>query len=347
MQDTTRPQTLTNRLLNASEALPANSPLGVGALILRNTFNASARDDAAHGNAPRQQVASTPLNLGSLANNGAGSFALLSMFNNQNSITIAGMTSADVSQMAQDIGARAQDFLDNTLQQSREFIERTGGQIEQHVRNAARWVGDTANKALQVAKDAFPDLSDIRTPGYNSARAINYSLNNGVPVGFCARGVRLALSNQGITPPLTATGQNPNGHDYARALERTGDYVRLEVGDFTSRAQLGEFVQRLPAGTILCFDSDVRMGNAPRNNGGGKYGHVEIVSHTEDGRTLLVSDTARQPRSVGGSVWNNINSDTGNAGIYVRREVADQIYERLNMTPGAAPTPSGPTLTPM
>lgn len=131
-----------------------------------------------------------------------------------------------------------------------------------------------------------PGLTNVPLEGFNSAAALNRARNDNAGVGDCAKGVANILQSQGYN--IT----RGNAHDWKESLPENG-WVRLT----------GVNARNAPEGAVLVFDSDVNKGRSPRNNGGGKFGHVEVVCYDAQGNRLYVSDKARE--NIGGSVPNN------------------------------------------
>lgn len=131
-----------------------------------------------------------------------------------------------------------------------------------------------------------PDLSNIPLEGFSSASALHRARVDNAGVGDCAKGVANILQAQGYGV------SRANAHDWKETLPQSG-WVRLS----------GVNARNAPEGAVLVFDSDVNKGRSPRNNGGGKFGHVEVVCYDAQGNRLYVSDKARE--NIGGSVPNN------------------------------------------
>jgi hypothetical protein len=162
----------------------------------------------------------------------------------------------------------------------------------------------------------------ISNDGFNSQRALSIAGSDNAGGGYCARGTRNILVGMGFNAP---TG---NAEDWDQQLSRTG-WVRLR----------GVTPGNAPEGSLLFYDSDDGNGRRARNNGGGKYGHVEVVAE-QGGERLFVSDKAR--RNAGGSVPDNFEG----AFIYVGRNAPEENYEILRRFNGSrdngyAPQPVG------
>lgn len=124
---------------------------------------------------------------------------------------------------------------------------------------------------------------------FDAAAAISLSESDNAAGGYCARGVANIAEAQGL-----GNFRGMNAHDFPTAMASQG-WVKLE----------GYNASNAPVGSILTFNSDVRMGNAARNSGGGTYGHVEFVGTDSSGSRTYISDTARS--NWGGSVADNFS----------------------------------------
>lgn len=131
-----------------------------------------------------------------------------------------------------------------------------------------------------------PGLTNVPLEGFSSAAALNRARADNAGVGDCAKGVANILQAQGYGV------SRANAHDWKETLPQNG-WVRLS----------GVNARNAPEGAVLVFDSDVNKGRTPRNNGGGKFGHVEVVCYDAQGNRVYVSDKARE--NIGGSVPNN------------------------------------------
>jgi hypothetical protein len=133
--------------------------------------------------------------------------------------------------------------------------------------------------------------------GFDSARAIQFSNTDNASLGFCARGVANILQNQNL-----GNFRGVDAHDMINLTNSQG-WVRLP----------NVTPQNAPVGALLLFNSDVRLGKSPRNKGGGKFGHAELVVDN-NGQRGYVSDKVRN--NFGGSVPDNFQ------GAWVRAETA-------------------------
>lgn len=129
---------------------------------------------------------------------------------------------------------------------------------------------------------------------FNSARAIALAATDDAGDGHCARGVANILSDQAY--PVT----RGNATDWADSLPRNG-WVRLE----------NVTPQTAPPGAVVVYKSDIALGKEPRNNGGGRFGHVEIIAINSAGQRVYVADQVYV--RPGGSVPDNL------VGIFVYR----------------------------
>jgi len=102
--------------------------------------------------------------------------------------------------------------------------------------------------------------------------------------GQCGKGVANILEALGY--PHT----RGDGHDWHASLPANG-WTQLPVQP-----------NDCPPGGVLTFNSDVRQGKAARNGGGGRYGHVEIVTSV-NGDRAYTSDATRS--NWGGTVPDN------------------------------------------
>lgn len=121
---------------------------------------------------------------------------------------------------------------------------------------------------------------------FSSTAALRRARTDNAGVGDCAKGVANILQSQGYNVT------RGHAHDWKESLPQNG-WVRLD----------GVNARNAPEGAVLVFDSDVNQGRTPRNRGGGRYGHVEVVCYDENGNRVYVSDKARD--NVGGTVPNN------------------------------------------
>ena len=126
----------------------------------------------------------------------------------------------------------------------------------------------------------------MHNPGFDSLQAIRCSQTDNAGGGYCAKGTANILESMGY--------KVTRGHatEWDDTLPKNG-WVKLRGVD----------PRNAPEGAVLVYDSDLERGRAARNNGGGKYGHVEVVAKASDGHTVFVSDKARD--NFGGSVPNN------------------------------------------
>lgn len=147
------------------------------------------------------------------------------------------------------------------------------------------------------------------------------SATDGIPSGWCGRGIFSLLNKSGLGRGLKAG----NGQDWEKILSDAG-WKPVKV---TSPV-------RAPLGSVLVYSSDRRLGKMPRGTPGGYFGHVELVSLAPHGGRIYVSDS---PRPVpGGSVPDNF---TGRAWVPpgtlvaaqapVRAQVDVVLQQRLQM----------------
>jgi len=119
-----------------------------------------------------------------------------------------------------------------------------------------------------------------------SQQAISISRVDNAGSGYCAKGVANIMLQMGY--PVT----RGNAHDWDQSLPSNG-------WTFLSGVAPGE----APPGALLVFDSDIHAGKPVGTTGGAKYGHVEIVTTTTDGKRQYVSDKPRN--NWGGTVPDN------------------------------------------
>ena len=143
-----------------------------------------------------------------------------------------------------------------------------------------------------------PRSSVVNVPGdgrFSSARALAAACRDDAGEGHCAKGVANILEAQGYNI------NRADGHNWDRTLPQSG-WVKLSGVD----------ARHAPEGAVLVYNSDVQEGHRARNNGGGRFGHAEIVCYDANGERKYVSDKARD--NFGGTVPDNF------VGAYVPRE---------------------------
>lgn len=130
---------------------------------------------------------------------------------------------------------------------------------------------------------------------FDSRRALAEARSDDARVGYCAKGTANILEDQGYR---VARG---DAHDWDRTLPQNG-WVKLS----------GVNARNAPEGAVLVYDSDVHQGQRARNDGGGRFGHAEVVCYDAQGNRKYVSDAARS--NPGGTVPDNF------VGAYIPRE---------------------------
>lgn len=121
------------------------------------------------------------------------------------------------------------------------------------------------------------------------------SAHDDIPSGWCGRAMLSLLTKSGL-----GRGLKPgNGQDWEKIL--------LDAGWRPLRVMSPV---RAPLGSVLVYSSDRALGKIPRGTPGGYFGHVEMVSLSEDGSRVYVADVPRA--APGGSVPDNF---TGRAWV--------------------------------
>jgi hypothetical protein len=183
--------------------------------------------------------------------------------------------------------------------------------------NTSRNATDGPNGRSSPGNTPSPDGPSVSRNGvvnvpsdgrFSSAEALRTCRSDNARGGYCGRGVHNVLESQGYRVT------NGDGHNWDQTLPRDG-WVMLR----------GVNARNAPEGAVLVYDSDVQDGRRARNNGGGKFGHVEVVCYDANGNRKYVSDAARD--NFGGTVPDNF------VGAYVPREryelmLAQQRQER-------------------
>lgn len=117
-----------------------------------------------------------------------------------------------------------------------------------------------------------------------SQRAQRIAETDNAGPGYCAKGVANIL--EGLGYPVS----RGNAHDWDTNLPAKG-WTKVECSP-----------QTCPPGTVLQYESNVQLGKWPRSTGGQRWGHVEIVTETSNGRRYC-SDACRN--NFGGTVREN------------------------------------------
>ena len=131
------------------------------------------------------------------------------------------------------------------------------------------------------------NIPHINNAGFNSALAIRISQTDNAGAGYCAKGTANILERMGI--PI----ERGHATGWDEKFDASRNWVRLRNVSPGSA----------PEGAVLTYDSDLERGKRARNDGGGKFGHVEVVAHDRNGNNVFVSDKARS--NWGGSVPDN------------------------------------------
>lgn len=191
------------------------------------------------------------------------------------------------------------------------------------------FIADTARNHIsaQDLQDYRPSGRSNNGPalsnsGFDSGRAIRIAQSDNAGGGYCAKGTANVLEAMGYN---IQRGHATNWDD---TLPRNG-WVKLR----------GVNAANAPEGSVLVYDSDIERGRNARNNGGGRYGHVEIVAENRSGERVYVSDAVRH--NAGGSVPQNFEG----AYMYVGPNAPAsnlEIAQRLNNS-GTQMAMSGPS----
>jgi hypothetical protein len=187
------------------------------------------------------------------------------------------------------------DLVDNSIQ----ALQASGAITEEQAAQMRDFTGQNLglfSQAFTSQRQEWTRQSIMTETGFDSARALQIAASDNAGGGYCARGVRNMLTGMGF--------QSPTGHaeDWDQQLANNG-WVKLR----------GVNPHTAPEGALLFYDSDDGNGRRARNNGGGQFGHVELVAEGNNGQRLFVSDAAR--RNAGGSVPDNFEG----AYMYVGR----------------------------
>lgn len=122
-----------------------------------------------------------------------------------------------------------------------------------------------------------------------SDEAMRISNNDNAGSGYCAKGVANILLEMGY--PVT----RGNAHDWDTTLPANG-WKKISCSP-----------ESCPAGSVLQFDSNYQLNNGNQSvSGGGRWGHVEIVTKTSDDGRRYCSDRCRG--NWGGTVPGNFGS---------------------------------------
>ncbi len=189
---------------------------------------------------------------------------------------------------------------------------------------APRTPSTAPSTATPAARQDFKASAGVYIPAdpkFNSALALQIARTDNASVGYCAKGTANILERLGY--PVT----RGDAHNWDVSLPQNG-WVRVA----------GLNPKNAPEGAVLVYDSDIDRGESPRNNGGGKYGHAEVVCFDERGNRVYVSDKARN--NAGGTVPGNF------VGVYVPRDryeamvAANPQLQNINTTKTAESAPA-------
>ena len=191
------------------------------------------------------------------------------------------------------------------------FILATGIQSPpkpNHASYQAEEEGDAFTPSSPISNQAAPEEDELnpnptadpnnpnpQDPGpggngtFSSNDAMSHANKDNAPIGYCARGVANIAEAQGL-----GNFRGLHAHDFPNKMAAQGYVLSTQYNQYNA-----------PEGAILTYNSDVRMGNPPRNPGGGKYGHVEFVSYTPNGQRKYTSSHVSS--NPGGSVNNNFS----------------------------------------
>ncbi len=208
-------------------------------------------------------------------------------------------------------------------------IEKATGKTYEEFK-AESMAADTAGSSLRFDvsgfyrqdRDTGARLPYISNSGFDSLKALRVAASDNAGAGYCARGTANILESMGYGVT------RGNATTWDDTLPKNG-WVRLK----------GVTAANAPEGAVLVYNSDIEEGRRARNNGGGKYGHVEIVAETAQGGRVYVSDKARS--NAGGSVPENFEG----AYLYVGKNAPASnlaIAQQLNGGIKMAASHSGP-----
>ncbi|MCO4783975.1 MAG: CHAP domain-containing protein [Candidatus Cloacimonetes bacterium] len=169
------------------------------------------------------------------------------------------------------------------ISEAEEIIENSGGDTV----DASEASIDTEELSSEAgdATEGWPQSKS------DEAQRIAASDNAGS--GYCAKGVANILLQMDY--PVT----RGNAHDWDTTLPQNG-WKKITCSPASC-----------PAGSVLQFDSNYQLQNGGQSvSGGGRWGHVEIVTKKADGSTTYCSDRCRN--NWGGTVPGNF----GGAWVY-------------------------------
>jgi type VI secretion system secreted protein VgrG len=157
---------------------------------------------------------------------------------------------------------------------------------------AAPAAADGAVAGTDPGRARRPPPSAPPVRDFDSQAALRTAARDNAGRNQCAKGVANVLEAQGF--PV----QRGHATGWHETLPKKG-WVKVE----------GLTPQTAPEGAVVVYRSDEALGKRARNQGGGKYGHVEIVAKDAEGKRVYISDKARW--RPGGSVPDNFE------GVYV------------------------------
>jgi hypothetical protein len=164
----------------------------------------------------------------------------------------------------------------------------------------------TLNGTTEDRNASPPDPNDPNNPQnqdpgpggngtFNSQDARRLAGQDNAPVGWCARGVANIAEAQGL-----GNFRGLDAHDFPSRMASQGYVLDTSYNQYNA-----------PEGSMIIYNSDVKLGRPSRGTGGGLYGHVEMVTYDSAGnRGYTSSHTSSRP---GGSVNDNF------MGVWVKK----------------------------
>lgn len=182
-----------------------------------------------------------------------------------------------------------------------DYEENHDSQSSTSVGNTQTLNGTTEDRNATQPDPNDPNNPQNQDPGpggngtFNSQNARNLAARDNAPVGWCARGVANIAQAQGL-----GNFRGLDAHDFPNRMASQGYVLDTSYNQYNA-----------PEGSMIIYNSDVKLGKRPRGTGGGLYGHVEMVTYDASGkRGYTSSHTSSRP---GGSVNDNF------MGVWVKK----------------------------